>query len=143
MKAKVESIGKVGSHARIGNHEVLFDQPVTVPGGEDRGPSPLDVMALSVAACAHYFAAAYLHGRGLPTEGLTVEVESEKERVPVPRLGRLAMKVQVPVGLAERQIVGIERAIKSCPAYGTLLDPPLVEITIESQRDGEDERRTA
>jgi uncharacterized OsmC-like protein len=143
MKALVESIGRVGGRARVGNHEVVFDQPATVPGGEDRGPSPLDLMAVSVAACAHYFAAAYLHGRGLPTEGLTVEVESEKARVPVSRLGRLSMKVHLPVGLDERQVAGIERAIKSCPAYGTLLHPPAVEITVQSEPDPAHERRSA
>ena len=143
MKALVESIGRVGSRVRIGNHEVVFDQPGSVPGGEDRGPSPLDVMAASVAACAHYFAAAYLHGRRLPTEGLTVEAEAEKERMPVSRLGRLSMKVHLPAGLTERQIAGIERAIKSCPAYGTLLHPPSVEITLDLEPDPARERRSA
>jgi uncharacterized OsmC-like protein len=109
---------------------MLFDQPAAVPGGEDRGPSPLDVLVASVAACAHYFAAAYLHGRGLPTQGLTVEVQSEKERLPVSRIGRLSLIVRVPAGLSERQMATIERAIKSCPAYGTLLHPPTVELTI-------------
>ena len=52
MKAVIESIGRVGSRARIGEHELVFDQPRSVPGGEDRGPSPLDVMVVSVAACA-------------------------------------------------------------------------------------------
>jgi uncharacterized OsmC-like protein len=132
MKAVVESIGKVGSRVRVGEHEMLFDQPTAVPGGEDRGPSPLDVMAVAVAACAHYYAAAYLHGRGLPTEGLSVEVEAEKERVPVSRIGRLSMKVRIPAGLGERQLAGIERAIKSCPAYGTLLHSPSVEVTIDA-----------
>jgi uncharacterized OsmC-like protein len=143
MKALVESIGKVGSRVRIGEHVMVFDQPASVPGGEDRGPSPLDVMAASVAACAHYFAAAYLHGRGLATEGLTVEVESEKERVPVSRIGRLSMKVRLPAGLAERQIAGVERAIKSCPAYGTLLHSPAVEIRIESRPEPVHERQSA
>ena len=132
MKAVVESIGKVGSRARVGEHELVFDQPDSVPGGEDRGPSPLDVMLVSVAACAHYFAAAYLHGRGLSTDGLTVEVQADKERVPVSRIGRLSMQVRVPAGLDERQLAGIERAIKSCPAYGTLLHSPSVEMTIEA-----------
>lgn len=130
MKAIVESIGKVGSRVRAGGHELVFDQPASVPGGEDRGPSPLDVMALSVAACAHYYAAAYLHGRGLSPEGLAVEVEAEKERVPVSRIGRLTIEVRVPAGLDERQMAGIERAIKSCPAYGTLLHPPVVELAV-------------
>ena len=132
MKAVVESAGKVASRVRLGSHELVFDQPAPVPGGDDRGPSPLDVLAVSVAACAHYFAAAFLHGRGLPTEGLTVEVEFEKERVPAPRIGRLSMKVHLPPGLSERQLTGVERAIKSCPAYGTLLHPPKVELTIEA-----------
>jgi uncharacterized OsmC-like protein len=131
MKALVESIGKVGSRARLGEHELVFDQPRSVPGGDDRGPSPLDVMVVSVAACAHYFAAAYLHGRQLSTEGLAVEVETEKERVPVSRIARLSIRVKLPAGLAEKQLAGIERAIKSCPAYGTLLHSPTVEIALD------------
>src|SRR5215471_4051461 len=132
MKAVVESIGNVGSRARVEGHEFVFDQPRSVPGGEDRGPSPLDVMMASVAACAHYFAAAYLHGRGLATEGLIVEVDAEKERVPVSRIRSLAMRVKLPAGLSEKQVAGIERAIKSCPAYGTLLHSPTVEISLDA-----------
>jgi uncharacterized OsmC-like protein len=133
MKVVIESVGKVASRARVGSHELVFDQPANVPGGEDRGPSPLDVMSVSVAACAHYFASAYLFGRGLSTEGLTVEVVAEKERVPVSRVGRLLFKVHLPVGLPARHVAGIERAIKSCPAYGTLLYPPTVELSIERE----------
>jgi uncharacterized OsmC-like protein len=131
MKAIVESIGNVGSRVAVGNHELVFDQPTSVAGGEDRGPSPLDVMSVSVAACAHYFASAYLFGRGLSREGLSVEVATEKERVPVSRIGRLEMKVRLPAGLEARHVAGIERAIKSCPAYGTLLHPPSVEISLD------------
>lgn len=132
MKAVIESIGKVGSRVRVGQHELVFDQPRSVPGGEDRGPSPLDVMVVSVAACAHYFAAAYLHGRGLPTDGLSVEVDAEKERLPMSRIGRLAVRVRLPGGLSDKQLAGVERAVKSCPAYGTLLHPPSVEVAIEA-----------
>jgi putative redox protein len=140
MKVVIESIGRVGSRANVGGHELVFDQPVTVAGGEDRGPSPLDVMSVAVAACAHYFAAAYLHGRGLSPDGLSVEVTAEKERVPVSRISRLAVEVLLPAGLAERHLAGVERAIKSCPAYGTLLHPPSVQIAIGRRADpGTDE----
>jgi len=135
MKAVVESIGRVGSRVRLGEHQLVFDQPVSVPGGQDRGPSPLDVMVASVAACAHYFAAAYLQGRGLAVEGLTVEIDAEKERVPVSRIGRLIMRIKLPAGLSDRHIAGIERAIKSCPAYGTLLHSPSVDLEIDSGID--------
>jgi uncharacterized OsmC-like protein len=131
VKVVIESIGEVGSRARIGEHELVFDQPAGVPGGKDRGPSPLDVMSVSVGACAHYFAAAYLHGRGLSPDGLSVEVTAEKDRLPVNRIGRLTMKIRLPSGLPDRHVAGIERAIKSCPAYGTLLHPPSVEISLD------------
>ena len=142
MKALIESAGKVASRVRLGDHELVFDQPRSVPGGEDRGPSPLDVMAVSVAACAHYFAAAFLHARGLSTKGLSVEVEFEKERLPVSRIGHLALKVRLPIGLSDRQVAGVERAIKGCPAYGTLLQPPRVEISIDAPAPAAD-RHTA
>lgn len=90
MKAVIQSLSKVGSRVRLGTHEVVFDQPSTVEGGEDRGPSPLDLLVASVGACAHYFAAAYLHARGIATNDLTVELEADKEQLPAPRLGRLS-----------------------------------------------------
>ena len=102
MKAIIESAGNVASRVRLGDHELVFDQPRSVPGGEDRGPSPLDLMAVSVGACAHYYAAAFLYGRGLSTAGLSVEVEFEKERLPVPRIGHLALKVHLPAGISDR-----------------------------------------
>lgn len=136
MKVVVESLGGVAARALIGGHELVFDQPATVPGGADRGPSPMDVMSVSIAACAHYFAAAYLFARRLSPEGLTVQATIEKERVPVPRIGRFELEVRVPVGLEQRHIDGIERAIKTCPAYGTLLHPPVVTITMSPGATG-------
>jgi putative redox protein len=131
MKAVVEVAGKVGSRVQLGDHQLVFDQPVGVPGGENHGPSPLDVFGVSVAACAHYYAAAFLHGRGLPTEGLRVEVQFEKDQKPSARIGRLSMKVHLPPGLTERQFVTVERAVKSCPAYGTLTHPPNIDLALE------------
>lgn len=130
MKAVIESMGGVASRCQVGDQTLIFDQPRTVPGGADRGPSPLDVMVASVGACAHYFAAAYLYGRGLPTDALSVEVESEKDRHPTPRIARLTMTIHVPPGLSPHQLAGIERAVKSCPAYGTLTHGATVEINL-------------
>jgi uncharacterized OsmC-like protein len=144
MKATIESAGKVASRVRLGDHELVFDQPDSVRFGEDRGPSPLDVLVASVAACAHYFGAAYLSARGIDPSALAVEVEADKERVPLARIGRLALKVRVPAELDEQHLIGIVRAIKACPAYGTLVQPPKIELTVHvpsGAGDGEDEPR--
>ena len=46
------------------------------------------------------------------------------------RIGRLAIRVKLPGDLSDKHVAGVERAIKSCPAYGTLLHPPSVEIAL-------------
>ncbi len=133
MKAVVESAGGVASRVVLGSHTLVFDQPKAVAGGEDRGPSPLDVMAAAVAACAHYFAAAVLHARKFEPAGLRVEVEAEKVREPLPRFGKFSIRVVLPANVPERYLPLIERAVRGCPAYGTLLHPPDVEISISKQ----------
>lgn len=132
MKATIESAGKVASRVRLGSHELLFDQPASVRGGEDRGPSPLDVLVASVAACAHYFGAAYLSARGVDPSVLVVEADAEKERAPLARIGHLALKVRVRSALDARHVEGLVGAIKTCPAYGTLVHPPTIELTVEA-----------
>ena len=139
MKAVIESAGGVASQVRVGSHTLLFDQPSQVPGGEDRGPSPLDVLAATVGACAHYFAAAFLHARKLSPAGLRVEVEAEKVREPTPRLGKLSLHVTLPQHVPAHYLAQIERAVRGCPAYGTLLHSPEVELSfsqavVESRR---------
>jgi putative redox protein len=141
MKAIIESAGGVSSRVRVGAHALLFDQPRSVPGGEDRGPSPLDVMAAAVGACAHYFAAAFLHARKVETAGLRVEVEAEKVRDPAPRFGKFTIRVTLPAGVPDGFLAPIERAVRGCPAYGTLVHPPEVEISIS--RDAADEAAPA
>ena len=45
MKTIIDSAGAVASSVRLGSHTLVFDQPATVPGGGDLGPSPLDARA--------------------------------------------------------------------------------------------------
>jgi uncharacterized OsmC-like protein len=134
MKAIVESAGGVASRVKLGEHELTFDQPSTVPGGQDRGPSPLDVMAATVGACAHYFAAAFLTARGVPVLGLRVEIEAEKVREPQPRFGRLSIRVVVPAAVPDDYLPQIERVVRNCPAYGTLVHPPELELSFDRER---------
>jgi uncharacterized OsmC-like protein len=133
MKFIVNSAGGVASRVTVGSHELVFDQPSEVPNGTDRGPSPLDVLAVAVGACAHYYAAAFLAARGLSTESLSVEIEAEKSRQPVARLGTFVIHVKLPAGVEPQHLPALERAIRHCPAYGTLVHPPDVTLVISPQ----------
>jgi uncharacterized OsmC-like protein len=90
-------------------------------------------MAASVGGCAHYFAAAFLSARQRSTAGLRVEVEADKTLEPSPRLGRIALRVELPPGTSPEHVAAVERAVKKCPAYGTLVHGPLVELRVEAR----------
>jgi len=130
MQLRIESAGGVASRVRVGGHELVFDQP-TQFGGTDAGPSPLDVLVASVGACVHYYAAAWLVGRKYATRGLYVQVESTKADAPK-RVSALAFRVCLPAGVPASASVGIERAIRMCPALGTLGASPTVAIAVEA-----------
>ena len=129
MKIVIESAGGVASRVTLGSHQLVFDQPSVVPGGEDRGASPLDVMAATVGACAHYFAAAFLFARKIPVETLRVEVTAEKVREPQPRFGKVSIRLILPSAVPASYLPQIERVVRNCPAYGTLVHPPELELT--------------
>lgn len=130
MQLRIESTGGVASRVEVGGHEVRFDQPVKF-GGTDAGPSPLDLLVASVGACVHYYAAAWLVGRNYPTEGLYVDVDSTKADAPK-RVSALAFRVCLPAGVPSSASAGIERAIRTCPALGTLGASPTVGITVDA-----------
>lgn len=129
MNAIIESLGGVASQVRVGSHTLVFDQPSSVPGGEDRGPSPLDVMVAAIGACAHYFAAAFLFARKISPDGLRVEVDGDKARDPSPRIARLSIHITLPAAVPEHYLPLIEKAVRNCPTYGTLVHPPEVSLT--------------
>ena len=129
MNFTIESNGGVAARARVGNHTLVFDQ--APPYGADTGPSPLDIMAVSVGACAHYYAAAFLSARKLSTDGLRVSVEAEKAKEGRRRLSDITIRVELPAGLPPEMLPRVEAAVLSCPAWGTLQELPRTEMRIE------------
>lgn len=65
-----------------------------------------------------------------------MEIRLANQAAPQGLLRCLAQrKVRLPAGLDERQVTGIERAIRSCPAYGTLLHPPSLQVVLDAGPD--------
>ena len=73
----------------------------------------------------------FLHTRGLPYEGMRVEVEQRGASNPS-RIGAFAVRVVLPAALDGPQAAVLERVARSCPAHGTLAHAAEVAVTIES-----------
>lgn len=128
MQFTIHSAGGVASKVKLGHHEIVFDQEP--PYGDDSGPSPLDVMVASVGACAHYYAAAFLQARKLPTEGVVVEVQAEKASDGLRRVGAIRVDVVLPSTVPDDLLPRLERVVRGCPAWGTMVEAPGAHMTV-------------
>src|SRR3954462_7430443 len=94
IEAYLEYIDGVRFEAATRGHQILSAQPVE-NGGADTGMTPPELMVSAIGACAGYYAAEYLRARSLPSIGLRIHVEADKELKPV-RLGSFRIFVEAP-----------------------------------------------
>jgi putative redox protein len=112
-------------HIRIGNHELVADEPEAL-GGTDAGPAPFGFVAAGLAACTAITLKMYAQNHGWTLEGLRVDVrifaDEEKRRAerlltfpretPPDQRARLAeIAEKTPVTRALRDGLAIETTI--------------------------------
>ena len=119
--------GGVRFTADIRGHKVTVDQPPQ-GGGQDTGPTPLELVPAALGTCVALFAKQFLVTRGLDATGLQVQVFAAADSNPH-RIGRFEVTVSVPRGVPEQYRAAIVRAAESCTVHHTLTHHP--EIAVE------------
>ena len=114
--------------ARVRGHLVLTDQPAG-DGGDDAGPSPVELLVTSLATCAAYYADRYLSRHGVPREGLRVSAEFTMAGQPA-RVGSVRLRAQVPPGLPPERLAALRAMIAHCTVHNTLAHPPTVTVDL-------------
>jgi len=103
--------------AQIRGHRITVDQPQGV--GEDSAPMPIELLGASLGTCIGLYVQQFCHARGLPYEGMRVELEQYGAKNPG-RIGRFEVRVVLPESLPPQYAAMIERVARSCPAHNTL-----------------------
>jgi uncharacterized OsmC-like protein len=111
----------------IRGHRVLVDQPGP---GRDEAPTPLELMGASIGSCVALYVQQFCHSRGLPYEGMRVEVGLEGARNPN-RVGTFTVQVKLPEPVPTEYESLLERVARSCPAHHTLVHGAEVDVRIE------------
>jgi putative redox protein len=124
----VKHEGGVRFAAEIRSHTVLVDQPHR-GGGEDSAPSPIELLGAALGTCVALYVQQFCHARGLPYEGLRVEVEQRSAASPS-RIEQFVVHVSLPVELPAHYAALIDRVARSCPAHNTLSLGAEVAVTI-------------
>jgi putative redox protein len=128
MEVRVEHPGALQFEIKARVHTIVSDQP-RENGGFDEGMTPPELLLASLGSCAAYYAADYLRRNKLATEGTRVRVVAQKEKNPA-RVDHFRIELDVPVGLSEEHLKGVEDAVHRCLIHNTVLNPPRIETLV-------------
>jgi putative redox protein len=98
-------------------HQLVADEP-TEQGGEDRGPTPQELLATSLAACTAITIEMYAKRKGW--EIGDVEVECEYEQAERGSATAFKLVLRLPGGLSREQLERLEVIAAKCPVHRTL-----------------------
>lgn len=114
--------------AQVRSHRIVTDQPEHA-GGKDSGPTPTELLGVSLGSCIAFYVQQFCHARGLPYQGMQVEVEQRGERKPA-RVAEFVVRVVMPGDLPEQYAPVLERVVRSCPVHNTLVQGAEMNIEI-------------
>ena len=115
--------------AQIRSHRLVVDQPAGV--GEDAGPMPLELLGASLGTCVALYVQQFCATRGLPSEGMRVELDQVGAQNPG-RIAKFVVRVMLPQALPPQYAEMLERVARSCPAHNTLVHGADVALEIEA-----------
>jgi len=106
-------------------HSFTFDEPED-KGGENKGPSPTDMLAASLAACTAITMEMYADRKGWPLDDVEVAVDMEKGSGDEPR--SFAVTIRLPKELTQDQLNRLMIIAAKCPVHKALKDEADVSI---------------
>jgi putative redox protein len=116
--------GKYETAVEIRDHRLTADEPPG-SGGEDKGPSPTELLAASLASCTAITIEMYADRKGWDLGAVEVDVDW-----PEPTKGgtKLAVEIRVPAELTDEQRQRLLVIAGHCPVH-RLLEAKEVEIS--------------
>ena len=120
---------KDGLEFNIGvrGHDVTSDLSAR-DGGQDRGPSPVELLAGSLGTCIAMMVQGYCQRHGYDGDvgvSLTMELADKPKRIV-----RIVIDLELPDGVPEDKKEAIKRVAQRCPIHETLKSPPGLDIEV-------------
>ena len=118
---------------------------VTGKAGEEPGPGdgmwPAQMFAASLGMCIGGYVVSYCHRRGIPCDGMRIELERESVKVPS-RAAKVAVKIHMPEPLPEEEKKRVLRVADTCYITQSIVHGMKVEVSLSEPVPGS-ERSTA
>jgi len=119
-----------------GNHELIADEPESVPGGKDKGPDPYDYLLMSLGSCTVMTVKMYAEHKGWKIDNIYLELRHNKEHAedcqncddPKSKIDIIEKELIIEGDFTQKQLDRMLEISKKCPVHRTLLG----EIEIKS-----------
>lgn len=113
---------------QVRDHHLTADEPAEA-GGDDRGPSPQELLAAALASCTAITMEMYAQRKGWDVSGLEVDCTyTPAERgAPV----NFEMTFKLPAHLSEEQVERLRVIAAKCPVHRTLESEVSFDETVE------------
>lgn len=138
MTVTARSLENLQVEIQASNHHILADEPLSA-GGEDKGPSPYDLLLSSLAACKVMTVHLYARRKKWPVETVTLTVSHRK--VAADQCEDCETEGKAPVDIIECEIsfegaldeVQINRLAEiadRCPVHRTLTSETKIRTAV-------------
>jgi len=118
MKASARREGTGFRHVvQVRGHEITVDEPLS-QGGEDAGPDPRELLAVSLASCTAITMEMYAARKGWDIGGIEVDAEFCPVERGAPTKFQLVLRF--PDDLPEEQVERLRVIAAKCPVHRAL-----------------------
>jgi putative redox protein len=129
MKVTARREGNSLRHAvQVRDHQIVVDE-LHAAGGEDAGPDPLELLAVSLASCTAITMEMYAARKGWDIGHVEVDVEYSPAERGCPTKFQLVMRL--PDGLPEDQVERLRVIAAKCPVHRALDGEVMFQERIE------------
>src|SRR3712207_6461447 len=117
MKAVARQRENFTHDVRVREHSFVADEPSDA-GGDDRGPSPQELLAAALASCTAITMEMYAKRKGWDVGGLEVDCNYTPAERGAPT--RFDLVFKLPSHLSEQQVDRLKVIAAKCPVHRTL-----------------------
>ena len=126
---RVQHLGDDRFAIDVRGHRITVDQPVS-DGGQDTGPTPVELFVGSLAACVAHYARRYLARHDIDTSGFEVTCDYTTAGGPA-RVDSISVRITPPPALPADRVDALLAVASHCTVHNTITSGPDVDVTLE------------
>lgn len=130
IKLQKDTSGTYRQRISVEAHELFADVGTSI-GGEDSAPDPHALLDSSLAACTAITLSMYAKRRGMPLDGINIELERDSSKEKSGEYN-LALNIHFVGSLSDEQKQQLLGIIEKCPIH-KLLSHATINITTHHQ----------